>query len=207
MEGFYENNLPLSFSDSADIRSLLSQLILTGGTNTIDSIFSHCSATTNTPTTMTSPVFEPLGSSDPSKLGFGDSSRLNALKNTVDAKIQAICQKVKRERAKKNAKKSVNPENNNGANESEKKTEVKPVDSCSSSSTMSTLVFSDNWGGELVSPAASEDGVRKSESSWPSISTECCPLMVADPESEFEGCSLARMPSYDPELIWEVLAN
>lgn len=26
-------------------------------------------------------------------------------------------------------------------------------------------------------------------------------------ESDFEGCSLARLPSYDPELIWEVLAN
>jgi len=26
-------------------------------------------------------------------------------------------------------------------------------------------------------------------------------------EPELEGCFLARLPSYDPELIWEVLAN
>ncbi|KAK8627896.1 hypothetical protein V6N13_135493 [Hibiscus sabdariffa] len=34
---------------------------------------------------------------DPSKLGFGDGARLNALKNAMDSKIPAICQKLKRE--------------------------------------------------------------------------------------------------------------
>ena len=38
---------------------------------------------------------------DPTNLGFADCGRMNALKSAVDAKIQAICQKVKREKAKK----------------------------------------------------------------------------------------------------------
>lgn len=50
-----------------DIRSSLSELILSGGSNTLDSIFSHCQTRSNFPTTSTSaavnPVFEPLGSS------------------------------------------------------------------------------------------------------------------------------------------------
>jgi hypothetical protein len=81
-----------------------------------------------------------------------------------------------------------------------------PSSSSSSSPPPPPLLSGNNWGcSELVSPAVSEEGLWKCESSSPSVSTDC-PVMVPQ-DSEFEGCSLARMPSYDPELIWEVLAN
>ncbi|WJX60233.1 hypothetical protein P8452_45465 [Trifolium repens] len=140
---------------------------------------------------------------DPTKLGFGDSTKLNALKNSVDAKIQAICQKVKREKAKKIAAKKMkkNLESDNKKEEAEKINSS----SCSSSSSslpLSPSVFYEDWVNELFSPTVSEDGVWKGENSPNSVST-----MVTE-ETEFEDCSLAlaRMPSFDPELIWEVLA-
>ncbi|XP_019444636.1 PREDICTED: ethylene-responsive transcription factor ERF061 [Lupinus angustifolius] len=120
---------------------------------------------------------------DPTKLGFGDSTRLNALKSSVDAKIQDICQKVKREKAKKSAAKKL--KSANGSNR-EKSSDMN-ANSCSSSSSLSQTNFCDNWANELLLPRE-------------------FPMMVTE-EPEFEGCSLARMPSFDPELIWELLAN
>lgn len=146
---------------------------------------------------------------DPSKLGFGDCAKLNALKSSVDAKIQAICQKVKREKAKKSAKKSHFGGGGGGGpggdgSESEKAMKIdSALSSPSSSASVSPLVFGDGWSGELLSPAVSEDGFWKCENSPSSVSTEC-PMVVAE-ELEFD--SLARMPSFDPELIWEVIAN
>lgn len=137
---------------------------------------------------------------DPSKLGFGDGSRLNALKNAVDAKIQAICQKVKREKSNKNSRKnggsSDGDSNINENNETEK---VLKIDSISSSS----LVGNDSClSNEMVSSSVSEDGLWKDDNSAYSVLVTC----AAVPE-ELEFDSLARMPSFDPELIWEVLAN
>jgi len=141
---------------------------------------------------------------DPTKLGFGDSARLNALKSSVDAKIQAICQKVKRERAKKIAAKKLS----SAAAHANRKQSEKINSSVSSSSSSLPLspssIFCDNWANELFSPTVSEDGIWKGENSPASVSTEC-PTMVTN-DTEFEGCSLARLPSFDPELIWEVLA-
>lgn len=120
------------------------------------------------------------------ELGFGDCKRLSALKSAVDAKIQAICQKVKEEKAKKKAKKVE---------------EVVKV-GCSSG-----LVGNESsWSSGMVSPSVSEDGFCKGGSSPESFSGRC-PVAAAAVESESEGCSLAHMPSFDPELIWEVLAN
>ncbi|KAK7406056.1 hypothetical protein VNO78_07672 [Psophocarpus tetragonolobus] len=123
---------------------------------------------------------------DPTKLGFGDSARLNALKTAVDAKIQAICQKVKRERAKKNASKKLCLSSDN-ANRAQSIT----------SSSSPPSVFPDN---DLF---PTEDVLWKGDQS--STSSEC-PNMATDQNELFDGCSLARLPSFDPDLIWEVLA-
>lgn len=140
---------------------------------------------------------------DPSTLGF-DESRLKALKSSVDAKIQAICQKVKREKANKLAmKKSAKSKSANLEAVKSRKSE-----SPSSSSSVSPVQVSDSWGTETVSSTVSDDGIWNSENSslqtiWsPDVSMEGIPDGL-----NYDGYSLARLPSFDPELIWEVLAN
>lgn len=132
---------------------------------------------------------------DPSQLGLiGDSQRLNALKGAVDAKIQAICQKMRREKANRrnNNKKNKNKNKSESVGCDDEREKVMKNECCSSILCV---------GNELMSsPSISEDGFWKEETSGES-------KVAAAGESEFEGCSLARLPSYDPELIWEVLAN
>ena len=126
-------------------------------------------------------------------LGFADCGRLNALKNSVDAKIQAICSKMKRERAKKRSKK-LDPQNI-------------PVSESSSPSPMAATWCSSGETG--CSSAVSEDGFWRTDNSLPSSSSSVSAAAVAMVgEGDCEGySSLAKMPSFDPDLIWEVLAN
>ncbi|XAR55130.1 hypothetical protein NMG60_11030535 [Bertholletia excelsa] len=133
---------------------------------------------------------------DPTEIGFGDCARLNALKRAVDTKIQAICQRLKRERAKKSEKR------NQVAKERETKGESSPA----SSATFSPAAGNESWSGEMTSPTVSEDGIWKGDNST-STSYVSGEQPVTGDESETGGYSLAHMPSFDPELIWEVLAN
>ncbi|KAE8698122.1 Detected protein of unknown function [Hibiscus syriacus] len=255
-----EINHSLEFSKGVDLGSSLSEIILSGGSNTLDSVFSHCPP----PSTA---VNEPLGSSvylrqrdllqkfcqqnrgSPSiprkspkcilqnyknlpltinywsvpqkkklyrgvrqrqwgkwvaeirlplnrgvtELGFADCAKLNALKSTVDAKIQAICQKVKRE--KKAKKKRAGKQ-------------AKVSEPCSSCSPSSPLVFSDGLSNDLArfpSPNVSEDGFWRCENSPSSVLNDYPTVNTEEPM--FEDCSLARMPPFDAELLWEILAN
>ncbi|KAI3863487.1 hypothetical protein MKX03_005952 [Papaver bracteatum] len=122
---------------------------------------------------------------DESKLRFSDQARLSALRSSVDAKIQAICQKVRREKGRKNKGKG-NANSNSKAN-----------DKIPNPNSLSRLNL---------------ESILEEDSSLNSQDKNCSPMLVGggeeDLDVEFEGCcSLARMPSYDPELIWEVLAK
>uniref|UniRef100_A0A7N0ZTU9 AP2/ERF domain-containing protein n=1 Tax=Kalanchoe fedtschenkoi TaxID=63787 RepID=A0A7N0ZTU9_KALFE len=139
---------------------------------------------------------------DPSTLGF-DDSRLNALKSSVDAKIQAICQRVKREKAMKlSKKKSASTKSDHLIPEKSRKS-----DSPSSSSSVSPVQVSDSWGTETVSPTMSEDGLWNGENSSQQAIWSTDGSMAGLADGFNDGYSLARIPSFDPELIWEVLAN
>ncbi|KNA18857.1 hypothetical protein SOVF_066580 [Spinacia oleracea] len=157
------------------------------------------------------------------KLGFGDSARMNAVKSAVDAKIQAICQKLKKERANRIAKKkqkeatiseSGGIKGGSGEEKSNKSTTHSGdsnlnendslMNSYSSSSSFCSTIVNDSG---MVSPDISEEGwwSNGNGASPSSDSFTSYPMMTDD--FGFEDCSLEKMPSFDPELIWEVLAN
>ncbi|GJZ52864.1 ethylene-responsive transcription factor ERF061-like protein [Tanacetum coccineum] len=117
---------------------------------------------------------------------IGDGRKLHALRTAVDNKINAICQKVKRERAKKRAEREANKvvgSSNlvSGGGES-----------CSGSELGSFSSVSEEgfWKGEDLSPGCSFSGE-----------------VAGEGDAEMGDWSLARMPSYDLDSIWEVLAN
>ncbi|MCL7035202.1 hypothetical protein MKW94_001476 [Papaver nudicaule] len=148
---------------------------------------------------------------DESKLGFSDRARLSALRSSVDAKIQAICQKVRREKGRKKG-------NSSGDNGTTGKSNKKGREKCydkgiSNPNSFSTLNFDKEQcaNGNLTRSVSEEDSSSKSDNSNSCNSNSgdvnCSFMGGEDFDMDFEGCSLARMPSYDPELIWEVLAN
>ncbi|KVH91789.1 ethylene-responsive transcription factor ERF061-like [Cynara cardunculus var. scolymus] len=117
---------------------------------------------------------------------IGDWRRLNALKTAVDDKIHAIYQKVMKEKGKKREVRERVPAAVYGGGGGE------------------------NFGGSNTGWL--EDGFLKGENSTSSF-PDNLPLIaattttVAAEDVVLDGCSLAGMPSYDPDLIWEVLAG
>lgn len=158
---------------------------------------------------------------DGTKLGFGDAARMNAVKSAVDTKIQTICQKLKKERANRIAKKKqkeasisdsgsggrVGNSNVSHSGDSNTLNEddslvIKDTYSSSSSSFCSTVV---NDSG-MVSPAISEEGWWSNGNGASPCSDSMTSYPIMTDDFGFNDCSLEKMPSFDPELIWEVLA-
>lgn len=165
---------------------------------------------------------------DATALGVGDSVRMNTVKSAVDAKIHAICQKLKRERANKVAKKkqqqstSTTTSTDSGSGKSEfqrgnsnmNETDNVMKDSYSSSSSSlcsASAMTIDSWintNNEMVSPDVSEEAFwRNGNGNGNSPTSDSTSYSMMAEDFVYEDCSLAGMPSFDPELIWEVLAN
>ncbi|XP_075505966.1 ethylene-responsive transcription factor ERF061-like [Primulina tabacum] len=131
---------------------------------------------------------------DPTCLGLGDCASLKALNNAVDNKIQAILLKARKgKKAKKSGNKKESGSSKCESESAEKKTGLPP----------NSEVNAESW-----SASVSEDGfLRGGEDSQGSSSYDWCSAVAPQGELEIEGCSLRRMTSFDPESIWEVLAN
>ncbi|KAI3981986.1 hypothetical protein MKX01_018892 [Papaver californicum] len=127
---------------------------------------------------------------DESKLRFSDRARLSALRSSVDAKIQAICQKVRKEKGRRKKGKG-----NNSTSNKEKYDDDKIQDPNSLSRlNLDSISEEDSWSKSDNYSNSSQDVMN-------------CSMLLGGGEDEAGCCSLARMPSYDPELIWEVLAK
>ncbi|XP_057809983.1 ethylene-responsive transcription factor ERF061-like [Salvia miltiorrhiza] len=119
---------------------------------------------------------------DPAGLGLANGPRLDALRSAVDAKIEAVWQKVKREKKARRAARKLEGKRS----ESESGSGVKKADS------------SESWRASV-----SGDGLWSGVELPGSVSY----AVAAVEEPEMDGCLLARLPSYDLDLIWEVLAT
>ncbi|MED6195765.1 hypothetical protein PIB30_041008 [Stylosanthes scabra] len=127
------------------------------------------------------PALKEPSSSSEVLLSSQDSIKLKSLKCYVDAKIHGICERLTRERSMRN--------NNNKSALKKKK-------------------LASQERGEFV-VAAEEDGVL-TECCWPTMTRTMTDIESSSSSSssdDFQNYSLARVPSFDPDLIWEVLAN
>lgn len=124
---------------------------------------------------------------DPTALvGLGDEARVAALRAAVDAKILAIWQKIRRgKKAGCRKQKKLGDDDGDGNGD--------------------TVSGGEVGNGDRSSASVSEEILLDGEDTppyewWSTAGEEAA-------EAEAERLSLARMPSFDPELIWEVLAN
>ncbi|KAK9145406.1 hypothetical protein Sjap_005309 [Stephania japonica] len=150
---------------------------------------------------------------DESKLGIADRARLSTLRNAVDAKIQAICRKNRKDKSKKRSTTSskskstgttdAGGEHNNYYNwvDIDGRREGNSLSSSSTTSTSSMLVDDKTRCNSTTS--MSSPSMSYSDLSNDSLLSSS----IAFGGLDYENCSLARMPSFDPELIWEVLAT
>lgn len=127
---------------------------------------------------------------------FGDRATLIALQSAVDSKIQSINERIKRENAKKGSKKQ------HGKKEKEEETP-----SSSSSSPSSSLVIGNEGSDETLQQSSSygsNEGWCNGREFASSVSSKD---QTNAAQLEIDGeCSLASFPSFDAEVIWEVLA-
>ncbi|CAA6668266.1 unnamed protein product [Spirodela intermedia] len=121
--------------------------------------------------------------------GAAAGCRLGALRSSVDAKIQAIYQRLNRERRSK--KKASESSSSPPPAEMKRKVEEEEEEDGEMGAAPATYSFTG-----LVDSTSSSSISDESTMNWDYLMEE------ADGE-----CSLAKMPSFDPELIWQVLAN
>lgn len=129
---------------------------------------------------------------DPTRLEVGVGSRLHAVKTAVDAKIQASCHKVKRQKK--------------GRRVAEKDAAVVGCPPEAGIGSNSTVVVRTTDSHELSGNGDENWSGASTVSENSPVSYEWCSAVAQPGELEMEGWSLAQLPSYDPELIWKVLA-
>lgn len=116
-----------------------------------------------------------------------DNARLAAVRLSVDAKIQAICQRLKKEKKSKGYKSS-------------RRSSVAGDNNCTGGSDYTGFVAGGGDGGESGNTTIDSTlSASSPENEWPAAAT--------GEEGMVQECPLARLPSYDVELIWQVLAT
>ncbi|XP_068659698.1 ethylene-responsive transcription factor ERF061-like [Aristolochia californica] len=135
---------------------------------------------------------------DGTKSSFADSARLAALRAAVDTKIQAICRKLRKEKGKASSSAPTVRTGSNCSSSSSSEREERPMEPPSSSS------LATGWHHHALPAGACWS--KESDSS-PSVSDDSYQVASVGHHNDFEDCSLAKMPSFDPELIWEVLTT
>lgn len=133
--------------------------------------------------------FPELGEGAAAALGLvADNSRLAAVRSSVDTKIQAICQRLMKEKKSKRYKNS-------------RRSSVVGDNSCTGVSDYTGFVAGGGDGGASGNTTiySTLSSSSSPEDEWPAAAT--------GEEEMVQGCPLARLPSYDVELIWQVLAT